>query len=118
MHTNDAGLTGLYFPFLQIFGGLEPDLFETLKNHVLKEEFVYHHDWEDGDVVISEQWLSIHKRWAFDKMDQRVLHRIGFDYSNARKFIDKNFVADTTREKQLVKHFGFEKLEPNVKTSM
>ena len=81
VHTNDAGLTGLYFPFLQIFGGLEDDLFETLKQHVLKDEFVYHHDWEDGDVVMSEQWLSIHKRWAFDKMDKRVLHRIGFDYS-------------------------------------
>ena len=39
-----------------------------------------HHDWEDGDLVISEQWLSIHKRWTFEKMDKRVLHRIAFDY--------------------------------------
>ena len=45
---------------------------------MLKEEFVYHHDWEDGDVVISEQWLSIPKDGHFDKMNQRVLHRIGF----------------------------------------
>ena len=81
VYTNDAGLKGLYFPFLQIFGGLDSKLIETLKQYVLREEFVYHHDWEDGDVVISEQWLSIHKRWAFDKMDKRVLHRIGFDYS-------------------------------------
>ena len=81
VHTNDAGLTGLYFPFLQVFGGLEKELFEKLKNHILKDEFVYHHDWKDGDVVISEQWLSIHKRWAFNKMDKRILHRIGLDYS-------------------------------------
>jgi len=81
VHTNDAGITGLYFPFLQIFGGLEEEIFTKLKNHVLKEEFVYHHDWEDGDVVISEQWLSIHKRWEFEHMDKRVLHRIAFDYS-------------------------------------
>ena len=81
VYTNDAGLTGLYFPFLQIFGGLEEELFTTLKKHVLKDEFAYHHDWEDGDVIISEQWLSIHKRWAFEKMDTRILHRIGLDYS-------------------------------------
>jgi len=81
VHTNDAGLTGLYFPFLQIFGGLDEELFQTLKNHVLQEQFVYHHDWDDGDVIISEQWLSIHKRWKFDKMDQRVLHRIALNYS-------------------------------------
>ena len=81
VHTNDAGLTGLYFPFLQVFGGLEKELFEKLKNHILKDDFVYHHDWKDGDVIISEQWLSIHKRWAFDNMDKRILHRIAFDYS-------------------------------------
>lgn len=81
VHTNDAGLTGLYFPFLQVFGGLEKELFEKLKTHILKDEFIYHHDWKDGDVVISEQWLSIHKRWAFEKMENRILHRIGLDYS-------------------------------------
>ena len=41
----------------------------------------YDHYWEDGDVVISEQWLSIHKRWEFKRMSERILHRIAFDYS-------------------------------------
>lgn len=85
VHTNDAGLTGLYFPFLQVFGGIDKELYEMLKNHILKEEFVYHHDWEDGDVIISEQWLSIHKRWEFEQMDQRILHRIAFDYTGLSK---------------------------------
>jgi alpha-ketoglutarate-dependent taurine dioxygenase len=40
---------------------------------------MYHHDWEDGDVVISEQYLSIHKRWEFEHMDKRVLHRLTMD---------------------------------------
>jgi taurine dioxygenase len=85
---NDAGLKGLYFPFLQMFGidGMSDDLFFELigevKKHVLKPDFVYHHDWEDGDVVLSEQWLSIHKRWEFEGMPNRILHRIAFDYSN------------------------------------
>jgi taurine dioxygenase len=78
----------MFFPFLQIFGfeGYEQEEFESimqeLTDHVLKDEFAYHHDWEDGDIVLSEQWLSIHKRWDFDGMDNRVLHRIAFDYSN------------------------------------
>lgn len=87
VHTNDAGEVGLYFPFLQIFGmkGLSTvqfnDLMERLKAHVLKNEFRYDHHWKDNDVVLSEQWLSIHKRWEFEGMDKRVLHRIAFDYS-------------------------------------
>jgi alpha-ketoglutarate-dependent taurine dioxygenase len=57
------------------------EIHEYLVNHVKQEKFMYHHDWKDGDVVISEQWLSVHKRWPFKKMDKRVLHRIAFDYS-------------------------------------
>ena len=56
--------------------------YSEMAYHVLKDEFAYHHDWEDGDIVISEQWLSIHKRWDFEGMEDRILHRIAFDYSN------------------------------------
>ncbi len=81
VHTNDAKKTGLYFPFLQVFGGLDDETFNTLKNHILKDEFRYDHHWQDGDIVLSEQWLSIHKRHKFNNMKERVLHRIAFDYS-------------------------------------
>jgi len=84
VHTNAVGKTGLYFPFNQIFGGIEKDVFEELKEHVLQDKFRYDHYWEDGDIVISEQWLSIHKRWEFKDMDKRVLHRIAFDYSKLK----------------------------------
>ena len=40
------------------------------------------HNLEDGDIVLSEQWLSIHKRWAYEKMEDRILHRIAFNYEN------------------------------------
>ena len=87
VHTNDAGKTGLYFPFLQIFGMKGKDdkefahTMHSLTAHVLTDKYRYDHDWDDGDIVLSEQWLSIHKRWQFEDMKQRVLHRIAFDYS-------------------------------------
>lgn len=90
VYTNEAGKTGLYFPFLQIFGIVEyeqPQFEETmdwLKEHVLQDKYRYDHHWQDGDVVISEQWLTIHKRWECDNMENRVLHRIAFDYSKVK----------------------------------
>ena len=88
VHTNDAGKTGLYFPYLQILGMVDKteeqfkDLMDRLIEHVTQPQFIYDHHWEDGDIVLSEQWLSIHKRWAYDKMEDRILHRIAFNYEN------------------------------------
>lgn len=88
VHTNELGVTGLFFSFNQIhfIEGMEKEegrrFIEELRQFVEQEKYMYHHDWEDGDVVIAEQNLSIHKRWAFDHMDKRVLHRLTFDYSN------------------------------------
>lgn len=88
VHTNNGRKTGLFFPFLQFrnFVGLTESqslsIVEELVKHVLQDKYVYHHDWQDGDVVIAEQWLGIHKRWAFDGMPSRVLHRTTFDFAN------------------------------------
>ena len=79
VYTNEAGVTGLFFPYLQILGGVPQDLYEYLKNHILKDKYRYDHYWEDGDVVISEQWLTIHKRHAFEKMNKRLMYRIAID---------------------------------------
>jgi alpha-ketoglutarate-dependent taurine dioxygenase len=57
-------------------------LAEQLRDHILQEKYIYHHDWQDGDVVIAEQWLGIHKRWKFDGMPGRVLHRVTHDFAN------------------------------------
>lgn len=86
VQTNHGGKTGLFFPFLQTFGFVDrldfKSLSEKLIKHVTQEQYIYHHYWDDGDVVISDQWLSLHKRWRFEDMDKRILHRISFDYSN------------------------------------
>ena len=76
VYINEYGQKGLYFPFLQIIEGIPDDLFNYLKNHILQDKYRYDHHWEDGDLVVSEQWLTIHKRHAFDKMNERLMNRI------------------------------------------
>lgn len=86
VHTNIAGVTGLFFPFLQIHqidGMTEEEsmqFIQNLRQHVEQEKYMYHHDWDDGDLVISEQWLGVHKRWRFEAIETRVLHRATMDF--------------------------------------
>lgn len=80
--TNKAGTTGIYYPFFQAFeiSGVKQTeqqvLHTQLVSHLLQEKFMYHHNWQDGDVIIGEQWLTLHKRWAFEDMEDRLVHRI------------------------------------------
>ena len=86
VHTNNAGKTGLFFPFLQIshFKGLSKEesqaILDKYAEYTIQDKYCYHHDWDDGDVVIAEQWLGIHKRWRFEGIRTRVLHRAVFDF--------------------------------------
>lgn len=88
VHTNIAGKTGFYFSPLQVFYfvGMSEDesrpILEKLRDHIVQERFMYHHDWRDNDLLLSEQWLGIHKRWKFEGIGQRTLHRIegAFDH--------------------------------------
>ena len=56
------------------------EIIDWLSEYTIQEKFCYHHDWEDGDVVITEQWLGIHKRWPFKEIEQRLLHRMAFEF--------------------------------------
>lgn len=47
--------------------------------YLTQPKYVYSHYWEDGDVIIGEQFFGLHKRDAFDKMHERYLHRIAFN---------------------------------------
>ena len=83
---NIIGKTGLYYipfqmkKFIELSQEESDKLKEILTAHLFDDKYVYHHDWEDGDIVISDQWYGLHKRWAFDKMDVRLLHRASMSY--------------------------------------
>jgi len=82
IRTTPEGVTWLHFPPYQTKSMVDTsdeefeELYSVLKEHVLQEKFMYHHYWEDGDFVVADQRTSMHKRWAFDKMQERVVHRM------------------------------------------
>ena len=86
VQTNIAGKVGLFFPFLQIdsFVGMSREeslhILEKYGHYITQPEFCYDHHWEDGDLSIAEQWLGIHKRHRFEKIQNRLLHRAAFDF--------------------------------------
>jgi alpha-ketoglutarate-dependent taurine dioxygenase len=89
VYTNIAGQTGIFLSWLHLdhFVGLTKeqsiDIAKILEEHILgNSAHIYEHDWQDGDVLLCEQWLGVHRRPAFDHMDKRVLHRIETDFSN------------------------------------
>lgn len=90
VYTNQTGTTGLFFPYgaIKNFVGMSDEhsnLFKfLLRDHLFShyDKYIYDHHWEDGDIVISDQWLGLHCRQPFEHIEQRLLHRIAFQYTN------------------------------------
>lgn len=77
------GKIGLYFHFHnKCTFPTDPDLLEVLKEHCFQEQFIYKHDWQQGDIVISDQVLTLHRRDQDDPaiLAERVLSRYTFNY--------------------------------------
>jgi alpha-ketoglutarate-dependent taurine dioxygenase len=90
--TSPVGKKHLFFPFYNMhhLNNLSREeskpVFLKLAKHMTQEKYCYHHDWDLGDIVISDNRLGLHKRWAFDHMTDRLLHRAMFDYPSDLKF--------------------------------
>ena len=86
VYTNAAGATGLHLSFYQFekFQGMTREdsleLAKELFDFITQEKYCYRHEWEDGDISFSDQWLGVHKRLRFNDIDQRIVHRATFDY--------------------------------------
>jgi alpha-ketoglutarate-dependent 2,4-dichlorophenoxyacetate dioxygenase len=51
-------------------------LLRELIEHATQREFVYRHDWRQGDLVIWDNRATMHRGRAFDETRVRDLHRV------------------------------------------
>ena len=86
VHTNHLGETGIFLSLYQFerFEGMSREesleIAGPLFNFITKDKYCYVHEWKDGDVSFSDQWIGVHKRLHFDAMRTRRVHRATFDY--------------------------------------
>jgi alpha-ketoglutarate-dependent taurine dioxygenase len=99
--TNVAGIKGLYLYTkndCEIVGD-DKNLFNDLQDFLFQEKYLYHHDWDVGDIVLSDQLLTLHKRrQEVDQVfENRLLNRITFRITNTGKppvLIERNNIPD------------------------
>lgn len=86
VNTTITGEKALFFPFYNMhhLNNLtreeSKNIFIKLAEIITQEKYCYHHEWEEGDVVISDNRLGLHKRWPCEHIANRLLHRAMFDY--------------------------------------
>lgn len=83
VYTNQSGQTGIFFSWPQFYCFTDMTVEDSkiianqLRDFILSNpNHIYEHHWEDGDVLLANQWLGAHKRHMFEHIDRRILHRI------------------------------------------
>jgi taurine dioxygenase len=77
----------LYFPFNQIYNFVgmtreeSKSIILPIMNHITQIKYQYTHEWDLGDIVISDQWSGVHMRWPCKNIKNRLIHRATFDYT-------------------------------------
>jgi alpha-ketoglutarate-dependent taurine dioxygenase len=85
---NKTGDKGLYFPFNQIHSFEEMSeknsrtLIKKISEHITQEKYCYHHSWDDGDIIFTDQRFGLHMRHRCEHTDTRSLYRSVFDYQD------------------------------------
>jgi alpha-ketoglutarate-dependent taurine dioxygenase len=86
VYTNHIGQSGLFLSLHQFerFEGMTRDqsleIAEPLFDFVTQDKYCHVLEWKTGDVSLSDQWVSVHKRLHFESMNTRRVHRATFDY--------------------------------------
>ena len=64
--------------------GEDTTLFTDLQDFLFQEKYMYHHDWSIGDIVLSDQLITLHKRRLEDDdiFEKRLLNRLTFRLTN------------------------------------
>jgi len=83
---NISGKAGIYFYTNNKCRIISEDkqLYSDLYDHVFQDKYMYTHFYDIGDIVLSDQILSLHKRDQNDPeiLANRILHRLTFRISN------------------------------------
>jgi alpha-ketoglutarate-dependent taurine dioxygenase len=85
VNTSPAGYKGLHFPYTSIhhFKGMseaESDkVIAYLKDHIMREEYMYKHEWQDGEVVLFDNTVTLHCRPTPDT-SKRLLYRLSYNF--------------------------------------
>lgn len=86
VNRNKVGREGMYFHFLnRCTFPTDPELLEILKEHLFQEKYIQRINWRPGDIHLSHQVLTLHKREQNDPeiLARRVLHRLTFTFSDS-----------------------------------
>ena len=100
--THPLGMKGIYFPHLNISSITDKrktplsnhhEIYESIKKeYILSGRYTYQHEWENGDIVLSDQLTGVHKRnniWKSDMFLERELLRSACWYkTNKRKHFE------------------------------
>jgi alpha-ketoglutarate-dependent taurine dioxygenase len=74
---------GLYFHYMnKCTFPQDPELLEILKEHCFQDRFIFKHVYEMGDISLSDQLITLHKRDVDDPnvLSERILHRFTFHF--------------------------------------
>lgn len=89
IYENKFGTTGLYFSwdqfskFKELSEEKSKEIRDKIRLHVLSDQQnIYDHEWENGDIILSDQWLGLHKRHKFESIADRLLYRAVVEYTN------------------------------------
>ena len=92
------GMKGIYFPHLNISSVTDKqgaplsnhcEIYESIKQeYIFSERYIYKHEWEHGDIVLSDQLTGVHKRnniWTADRNIKRELLRSACWYKTHKR---------------------------------
>lgn len=85
LQENVAGTKGFYFYTNNELKMSMSQIQEALEDWLFQEKYMYHHNWKEGDIVLSDQLLTLHRRppETQEVLEKRLLHRWTFPISNA-----------------------------------
>jgi alpha-ketoglutarate-dependent taurine dioxygenase len=84
VNTSERNKKGLYFHYLnECSFPSDPQLLDILKTHCFQKKYIQTLDWRVGDIHLSHQILTLHKREQNGPqiLENRVLHRYTFDFN-------------------------------------